>query len=73
METLELQSPNRLGEILKEKNLSAYRLAKRIGRNTNTITRVINGERNASEQLKHDISGELEISIPEIFYPEKKD
>ena len=59
--------PNKIDDLLKKQNMTAYALAKRLGRNPNVITRVINGERGASDRLKKQISAAFDLPVSEVF------
>ena len=59
--------PNRIDDLLKERNMTAYALAKQLGRNRNVISRVINGERGASDRLKKQISDALGLPVHKVF------
>ncbi len=59
---------NRIAEILRVQNITAYALAKKIGRRPHVITRLILGQRNASDKLKVEISQGLGLSVSEVFY-----
>jgi len=63
----EVVTKNRIADILREEGISAYRLAKRIGRRTHVITRVMDGRRKASDKLKSDISAGLGRSVSNVF------
>ena len=67
MEMQEAALTNRIAEILKEKNITAYALAKKLGRNPNVITRLITGERGASDVLKKQVSDALGRPVHEVF------
>jgi plasmid maintenance system antidote protein VapI len=53
---------------LREQNISAYALAKKIGRRPHVITRLILGQRNASDKLKVEISQGLGLPVSEVFF-----
>ena len=59
---------NRLAEVLEKKGLTAYRLAKMLGRYQHVIGRVVTGKRNASDALKLEIADALGMKVSEIFF-----
>lgn len=65
--TTENVTHNWIADILREQGITAYQLAKRIGRRPHVVTRVMDGRRNASDKLKADISAGLGLSVSEVF------
>jgi plasmid maintenance system antidote protein VapI len=59
---------NRLGEILKERDITATDLARSIGRYPHVVRRIVTGERNAGDVLKRDIANGLGMRVSDIFY-----
>ena len=65
--SIESVTKNRIADLLQEEGITAYRLAKRIGRKPHVVTRIIDGTRNASDKLKADISAGLGRDVDEVF------